>query len=435
MFNKHLKLQLAEAESKLSPLLQIIDSLTAEMLHLTLDVEGRVREVNSLFCKETALEESRVKGESFTNLVPNHARSTNHFIELLNALKQKEHWAGAVELDNNGKVIWLRVVLQPIVDKHGVCQSFDIFGSNLTRTIEKSRQNENIVAALKRSMAVIEFLPSGQIITANELFLNTVGYGLKDIQNKHHRMFCSEEESGSEAYIKFWKKLNSGEYIASRFKRINKNGQIIWLEASYNPIFDNYGKLYKIVKFATNITAQVDRENEVDNAALLAHETSEKTGENATNASELMHETAIVMEKLSVQMKEASEDINALEEQSNAISAMVNSISGIADQTNLLALNAAIEAARAGEQGRGFAVVADEVRELASRTTKSTEEIIRVVAKNETLTKESVATINSGRDTASDVVQRIKATSQVIRDIQDGAKKIVDAVSHLSKKV
>ncbi|MGO4894148.1 PAS domain-containing methyl-accepting chemotaxis protein [Paraglaciecola sp.] len=434
MFNKLLKQQLADAEAKLSPLLQIIDSLHSEMLHLTLDVSGTITSVNTLFVQETGLTEQRLITESLTNLVPSHARVTNHYKELNNAISQKEHWAGAVELQSNNQVVWLRVVLQPILNQAGVCQSFDVFGSNLTRTIEHSRQNENLVEALRRSMAVIEFLPSGEIITANELFLKTIGYSLKEIQHKHHRMFCTEEERSSQQYIDFWQRLNRGDFIASRFKRIDKQGQELWLEASYNPIFDSYGKLYKIMKFATNITPQVMRERQVNSAAILANDTSEQTGVYASKAAELMRETAGVMEKLSEQMKIASENIDALEEQSNAISAMVNSISSIADQTNLLALNAAIEAARAGEQGRGFAVVADEVRELASRTSKSTEEIIRVVAKNEALTKTSVDTINAGRGTASDVVERLKATNQVIHDIQEGANKILDSVSHLRNK-
>lgn len=435
MFNKLLKQELAEAKSQIKSYAQIMASLKEEMVHLTLSANGAVIEVNSLFTKETGIQKQDAIGSDFIQLIPQAAKISEHFKALSSAIKQRQHWAGAVELAHNQKIIWLRIILQPILNEHGECLYIDIFGSNLTRTIENSQQDQNLVSALKRSMAVIEFLPSGEIITANDLFLNTVGYSLSDIQHKHHRIFCTNEESNSKAYSDFWLSLNTGDFIASRFKRIHKSGREVWLEASYNPIFDNYGKLYKIIKFATDITKQVDREGEVNRAALLANETSEVTGKYASQASILMHDTAIAMEKLSEQMIAASKNIDALEEQSNAISSMVNSISSIADQTNLLALNAAIEAARAGEQGRGFAVVADEVRELASRTSKSTEEIIRVVAKNETLTKTSVATINSGRDTASDVVERIKTTSQVIQDIREGAQKVVDAVAHLSNEL
>ncbi|WP_018983736.1 methyl-accepting chemotaxis protein [Salinimonas chungwhensis] len=434
MFNQKLKEALFSSQNENAMYRQIIDSLKSEMLHLTLSPHGEINAVNEWVCNELNFSKNELLGKTFTQLVPERSRSTNHYQQMCDAINRQEHWSGAVEIDN-GKNHWVRIILQPVFDVSGKCLSIDIFGSNLTRTIETSRENENMISALTRSMAVIEFTPDGYITHANDLFLNTVGYKLDEIKGKHHRIFCTEEEKNSQQYQDFWHRLNQGQFVASRFKRVNKSGQTIWLEASYNPIFDAYGKLYKMVKFATDITAQVQREMLVNDAAEFAAQTSSETGDFASHAQQLMKNTEAAMAGLASQMERASQQINSLEEQSKSVSSMVNSIGGIADQTNLLALNAAIEAARAGDQGRGFAVVADEVRELASRTSRSTEEIIRVFAQTDKLTGESVLSIQESLKTAENVMNHIQETSQTINNIHEGAQKVGEAVSQLSNRL
>jgi methyl-accepting chemotaxis protein len=111
------------------------------------------------------------------------------------------------------------------------------------------------IAAISKSQAVIEFNLDGTIITANGNFLSALGYTLGEIEGKHHRIFCAREESESQAYRAFWDKLKRGEFDAGEYKRITKNGKEIWIQASYNPLFDAKGAPYKVVKFATDITA------------------------------------------------------------------------------------------------------------------------------------------------------------------------------------
>ena len=112
------------------------------------------------------------------------------------------------------------------------------------------------VAAISRSQAVIEFNMDGTIVTANDNFLNALGYSLPEIQGKHHSIFVAPEERDSAAYREFWAKLNRGEYQAAEYKRIGKGGKEVWIQASYNPVFDQNGKPFKVVKFATDVTAQ-----------------------------------------------------------------------------------------------------------------------------------------------------------------------------------
>jgi methyl-accepting chemotaxis protein len=113
---------------------------------------------------------------------------------------------------------------------------------------------KNIVQALKKSLAMIEFDLSGKILDANENFCQALGYELSEIKGKHHRIFVDPKEAASPAYAEFWKKLGRGEYDTAQYKRVTKSGDEIWIEASYNPVFRG-GKLYKVVKFASDITA------------------------------------------------------------------------------------------------------------------------------------------------------------------------------------
>ncbi|MCQ8887929.1 methyl-accepting chemotaxis protein [Pseudoalteromonas carrageenovora] len=134
-------------------------------------------------------------------------------------------------------------------------------------------------------------------------------------------------------------------------------------------------------------------------------------------------------------MEQAASEISALDQQSQQIASIVQSISSIAEQTNLLALNAAIEAARAGEQGRGFAVVADEVRLLASRTSKATEEIVEVVQRNRSQTQNTVSVIEQGQEKAERGLALSKESGDVMSEIQNGAQEVVNAIGQFTSEL
>ncbi|WP_279382295.1 methyl-accepting chemotaxis protein [Oceanisphaera pacifica] len=173
----------------------------------------------------------------------------------------------------------------------------------------------------------------------------------------------------------------------------------------------------------------MDREAKIAETSEIAYEISKKTDEDAANGMSVIDTTISTMNALSEQMDTASRSVFELDTQSAKVSSLVESIRGIAEQTNLLALNAAIEAARAGEQGRGFAVVADEVRNLASRTSLATEQIIEVVTENKQLTGQAVSVIEESLKKANDALELSNDAGQVINEIQNGAKQVVDAVS------
>ena len=436
MFNKSLKQELLALREELSSLQQVKDSLDSEMLVLILDPDGRILSANDNFNQEMRYRNSDLVGRHIEDIVPAHVKSDEFHHRFKATLTRGEHFAGAVRLlRGNGQEAWLRSISQPIRDSQGRIKQFSIYSSDLTRTIEASREHENLIGALVRSTAVIEFDLNGNVLAANERFLQGMGYSLAQIQGKHHRTFCEPEEYNSAEYQAFWKRLNAGEFVAGRFKRIDSYGRVVWLEASYNPVVDANNRLYKVVKFATVITDQVNQEQAVAEAANIAYSTSLQTDNCAQRGTTVVTEAVNVMRDLAKHMQQAGEGIEALNEQSLVIGSIVKTISGIAEQTNLLALNAAIEAARAGEQGRGFAVVADEVRQLASRTSKATDEIVGVVRQNQDMAREAVALMTDGKAQAEQGLALAAEAGTVIVEIQDGAQKVVDAVGQFASQL
>uniref|UniRef100_UPI0030DB1779 methyl-accepting chemotaxis protein n=1 Tax=Pseudomonas sp. RL_35y_Pfl2_P42 TaxID=3088710 RepID=UPI0030DB1779 len=436
MFNKRLKQELAALREELSSLKQVKESLDSEMLVLTLEPDGRIQSVNQNFLNEMLYKSQDLIGRAIEDIVPAHVKSDEFHQRFKNAMARGEHFAGAVRLlRGNGNEAWLRSIVQPVRSSDGRIRHISIYSSDLTRTIEASREHENLIGALVRSTALIEFDLNGNVLNANERFLSSMGYSLAQIKGKHHRMFCTPEEYNSAEYQNFWHRLNSGEFVANRFKRVDSHGRTVWLEASYNPVVDANNKLYKVVKFATVITEQVNREQAVADAASIAYSTSQQTDSTAQRGTTVVTEAVNVMRDLSRHMQTASEGIEALNEQSQVIGSIVKTISGIAEQTNLLALNAAIEAARAGEQGRGFAVVADEVRQLASRTSQATEEIVGVVRQNQDMARNAVALMTDGKLQAEQGLALAAEAGTVIVEIQDGAQKVVDAVGQFANQL
>lgn len=436
MFNRKLKEKVQRLREAFLCVEQVNDSLDREMLVMRLDPQGRIEKVNANFERDMFYRVDQLAGRHLEEIVPPQVKALDFHQRMREALTRGQHFSGAFRLlRGNGREAWLRSILQPVRSADGTLKYFTLHSSDLTRTIETSCEHESLIKALMRSTAVIEFNLQGEVLTANDRFLQAMGYRLEQVRGKHHRQFCTSEEVNSHAYEAFWEKLRRGEFVADRFKRVDAHGRVVWLEASYNPIIDAHERLYKVVKFATVITDQVDQEQAIAQAADIAYTTSLETDACARKATGVVTQTVAVMRELEGFMREAAGGIEALDKQSRVIGAIIKTISDIAGQTNLLALNAAIEAARAGEQGRGFAVVADEVRQLASRTSTATEEIARVVQQNEKLAQAAVDIIDSSKRQAEQGLSLADETGTAIDEIQDGARKVVDAVGRFSSQL
>ena len=434
--NKELLAENQRLLKELSAYKTVQEELREEMLFIELDSSGRIRGLNDLCEQAMGYRAVDIEGKTLDNLIPATSKNKGDVQNMLGAIKTHRHWHGAMNfLNAKGEEMWVRGILQPVDDAFGNVGYIAFYMAEQTRNITERREQRDMIAALHRSSAVIEFKLDGTIIEANENFLKGMGYSLDQIVGKHHRIFCTQEEANSDQYKQFWRDLSQGKLESGRFKRIDSRGHDVWLEASYNPIRNEDGKLYKVVKFATVITEQMEREFAISEAANVAYTISQNTGEQAHRGSEVLNATVKAMNELTTQMGSASEGIKDLDEQSQKVADLVKSISGIADQTNLLALNAAIEAARAGDQGRGFAVVADEVRQLASRTSSATEEIVNVVMENRKLTENAVQLIEAGQDKAREALEYSTQSGHAMGEIQSGANEVVNAIGQFTKRL
>ncbi|UGV24977.1 PAS domain S-box protein [Rhodopseudomonas boonkerdii] len=330
------------------------------------------------------------------------------------------------------------------------------------------------IAAIAKSQAVIQFAIDGSVVDANANFLQAMGYTLDEIRGKHHSIFVEPSFRASAEYSAFWASLRRGEYQASQYKRIGKAGNVVWIEGAYTPILDLNGKVAKVIKFATDVTKQVellsqlkalidtnfgqidvamDLTNDQANAALQsAIATSQDVQMVATSADQLadsIREIATAMAKSKDvsdtaynQTIAADEATQRLAKTAGAMGNIVVLIQDIASQINLLALNATIESARAGEAGRGFAVVAGEVKNLAKQASDATSRITTEIEAMQSVSSEVVTalgiigqSIESVRSYVAGTGSAVEEQSSVTRGMSDSMRTVATSVEAINTNI
>lgn len=431
MFNKKLKEELKNCNVQLVESQSVIDAIKHSVAVIEFTPAGDILDANELFLTIAGYSKSEVIGQHHSVMCPADYVTTMSYKTFWEDLRSGKPNKGSFERRNKrGEVLWLEATYFPISVNNKVVKIMKI-ATDVTNEKLNSLAKEQTLDSLDKSQAIIEFTPDGHILNANKNFTDTVNYELSEIQGKHHRIFC--EDLFYNENPNFWNDLQQGQFKGGQFLRKDKNGTPIWLEATYNPVLDINGKVVKVIKFARNITEHIEKESAVRDASNMANNTSLDTVKITEHAAQLLNYSVELSNQVSEKSHATNAQIDKLSEQAESIQAIVLTIKSIADQTNLLALNAAIEAARAGEQGRGFAVVADEVRQLASRTSQSTSEIETVVLNNKTITEgvqDSMISVSG--DVEKGRVQ-LSEIAEVMEEIKTGAASISKTVTALSE--
>ncbi len=292
-------------------------------------------------------------------------------------------------------------------------------------SVEAQVTDDLVVQAIERNIAIIRFDMDRKVAYVNELFAQTLGYTVQEMLGKHHKEFCLRDFSNSMEYDKFWRNLTAGNSYQDKIERLDANGNVIWLEATYMPVFaNNTRQVIGVSKIATNIT---ERENEIVNVADklkgMSKELYHRSETGIQNSQNLLE----TIKAVSQESNENVSNLVKLQKQADSIKGIVKTIQEIASQTNLLALNAAIEAARAGEYGRGFDVVAKEVRKLSVRVEQS---ISQVKENVEGIERE----IGQVTDSITRIAEKVDKTNEQITVTTNDFNEIASAAEALDEQ-
>ncbi len=235
----------------------VLTALGRSQAMIEFDTSGKILSANENFCRAMGYSAEQIVGRHHNMFCePAYAQSADYSTFWKNLGDGKSDARQYKRIANGGREVWIQASYNPII-LGGKVKSIVKLATVITEDKARSAEDAGKLAALSRAQAVIEFTTSGDIITANENFLNCLGYGLHEIRGQHHRMFCDDQFRNSPDYTEFWRKLAAGEFISAEFKRIGKGGKEVWIQASYNPIMDADGRVFKVVKFATDVTERV----------------------------------------------------------------------------------------------------------------------------------------------------------------------------------
>lgn len=451
------------------------------------DLKGDILSINKKFCDVSKYTREELIGQPHnTTRHPDMPKEV--FKEMWATIGRGKIFRGQVKnRAKDGTSYYVDAVIAPIMGDNGKPKKYLGARYDITDTEVEKQNMRGIFRAIDASYAYLEFDVSGNVLSANGVFQEVMGYSVADLAGKHHRAFVEAALANSQEYANFWPELKSGKSNRGIFKRITKSGKEVWLQAVYSPVTDETGRVVKIIKIATDVTEQQNMivsmketsfalssaSAELTATATEMANSANKTSKESLSAASAAEEVSVGVQTVAVSIEEmvasikeiakstsesshmakttlrkaqeSNETILKLGLSSQEIGDVIKVISSIAQQTNLLALNATIEAARAGEAGKGFAVVANEVKELAKQTAKATNDITNKIGAIQQDTRsaveaiggisESVDKLNGISGVIAAAVEEQTATTNEISRVILQSKKGVESIAETIKNV
>jgi methyl-accepting chemotaxis protein len=233
----------------------MLDAVSRAQAVIEFDLDGKIRTANANFLEVMGYTLEEVRGQHHRMFVDKAAWEHPSYKAFWEKLGSGAFHAGEYRrVAKGGRDVWIQASYNPVFGRDGKPTKVVKFATDITQSRLAAADSGGQIEAISRSQAVIEFDTNGIVLTANDNFCRALGYSLSEIRGKHHRLFVSSQEASSADYQQFWERLGSGKYQAAEYRRFGKDGREVWIQATYNPIFDMHGKVFKIVKYATDIT-------------------------------------------------------------------------------------------------------------------------------------------------------------------------------------
>jgi methyl-accepting chemotaxis protein len=251
------KEEAAALQAKADDMRAELTALSKSQAMICFDLKGNILDANEAFCTTLGYRLDEIQGKHHSLFVDSTYRDSNEYRSFWERLGSGQFDAGQYRrIAKGGKDVWIQASYNPVYGADGKPCRVVKMASNITADKLRNADYEGQLAAIGRSQAVIEFDLKGNILTANDNFCNALGYRLEDIKGRHHSLFVEPALRDSSEYRAFWERLGNGQFDSGQYKRIGQGGREIWIQASYNPIFDMNGKPFKVVKYASDVTAQ-----------------------------------------------------------------------------------------------------------------------------------------------------------------------------------